>query len=249
MFPPSGFGYDRAITIFAPNGRLYQVEYSLEAVRRGTTAIGIRAKDGVVLVVEKRVTSLQESETIEKVFIVDEHVGAAIAGLTADARILIDNARLEAQTNKFLYDEPIDVELLTKKICDIKQAYTQRAGVRPFGVSLLIAGVDKEPQLFITDPSGAYWGYKAAAIGSGSQEVKTELEKDYKDDITLDEAVNLALRILKKVSKQKLDADHVEIACVSLKDKKFRILTSEEKMKYISKLAEKDEKSKNKGSK
>lgn len=122
MYPPSGFGYDRAITIFAPNGRLYQVEYSLEAVRRGTTAIGIRAKDGVVLVVEKRITPLQEPESIEKIFVIDNHVGVAIAGLTADARILIDNARIEAQSHRYLYDEPIDIEFLTKRICDLSNS-------------------------------------------------------------------------------------------------------------------------------
>ena len=236
MYPPSGFGYDRAITIFAPNGRLYQVEYSLEAVRRGTTAIGIRAKDGAVLVVEKRITPLQEPESIEKIFVIDDHIGVAIAGLTADARILIDNARVEAQSHRYLYDEPIDVELLTKRVCDLKQLYTQRAGVRPFGVSLLIAGVDKAPQLFMTDPSGAYWGYKAAAIGSGGHDAKTKLEEVYHDDISVDEALQLALKILFEVSQLKLTEENVEIAFVTVKDKKFRKLSDEEKKAYFDKI-------------
>lgn len=236
MYPPSGFGYDRAITIFAPNGRLYQVEYSLEAVRRGTTAIGIRAKDGVVLVVEKRVTPLQEPDSIEKIFIIDDHIGVAIAGLTADARILIDNARVEAQSHRYLYDEPIDVELLTKRVCDLKQLYTQRAGVRPFGVSLLIAGVDKVPQLFMTDPSGAYWGYKAAAIGAGGHDAKTKLEEAYHDDISVNEALQLALKILFEVSQLKLTEENVEIALVTVKDKKFKKLSDEEKKAYFEKI-------------
>lgn len=233
MYPPTGFGYDRAITIFAPNGRLYQVEYSLEAVRRGTTAIGIRASDGVVLVVEKRVSPLQEPSSIEKIFIVDSHVGVAIAGLTADARILIDNARVEAQSHRYLYDEPIDIELLTKRVCDIKQLYTQRAGVRPFGVSLLIAGVDREPQLFMTDPSGAYWGYRATAIGAGGHDAKMRLEESYNDNINVEDAIKLALKILSEVSQLKLTVDNVEIAYIKMVDKEFKKLSDEEKLEYL----------------
>lgn len=159
-------GYDRAITVFSPDGRLFQVEYAREAVKRGTTAAGIKAKDGVVLIVDKRITSrLIEAESIEKIFQIDEHIGVATSGLVADARALVDRARVEAQINMATYDEPIGVEVLSKKICDHKQTYTQYGGVRPYGTALLIAGVDdKHPRLFESDPSGALLEYKATAI-------------------------------------------------------------------------------------
>ncbi|MHA1754752.1 MAG: archaeal proteasome endopeptidase complex subunit alpha [Candidatus Odinarchaeia archaeon] len=234
MFGPPGMGYDRAITIFSPDGRLFQVEYAIEAVRRGTTAIGIRCDEGVVLAVEKRILDLQDPSSVEKIFLIDEHVGAAIAGLTADARILINQARIEAQINRLSYDELISIETLTKKICDLKQLYTQHAGVRPFGVSLLIAGADDEgSRLYMTDPSGAYWGYKAHAIGSGAEAAKDILEKEYKADFTLDESVNLALKALKTVMESDFDSNKVEIALIKSEEKKFKILKPEDVKKYI----------------
>lgn len=237
MFAAPGLGYDRAITIFSPDGRLFQVEYAIEAVRRGTTAIGVRCKDGVVLAVEKRILSLQDPESVEKIFVIDEHIGAAIAGLTADARVLVDQARVQAQVNRLTYDEPISVESLTKYIGDLKQVYTQHAGVRPFGVSFLIAGVDDGgPKLFMTDPSGTYWGYWATAIGAGSQKAKEILEKEYKKDINLEEGIKLALTALKAVLEGEFDATRVEIAIVDVKTRKFRKLSAEEVQKYIGML-------------
>ena len=237
MFAPPGMGYDRAITIFSPDGRLFQVEYAMEAVRKGTTAIGILVKDGVVCTVEKRILALQEPESVEKIFKIDNHVGCAIAGLTADARVLVDHARIQCQINKLTYDESIDIQMLTKKICDLKQLYTQHAGVRPFGVSLLIAGIDdKGPQLYLTDPSGAFWGYQANAIGSGAQTVQEALEKDYKADMTLDQAIILALKSLKQVIETELDSTKVEIAIAKTETKEFERLSSEDLEKYIKQL-------------
>ncbi|MHA1238599.1 MAG: archaeal proteasome endopeptidase complex subunit alpha [Candidatus Odinarchaeia archaeon] len=234
MFAPPGLGYDRAITIFSPDGRLFQVEYAIEAVRRGTTAIGIRCEEGVTLAVEKRVLPLQEPESVEKIFLVDDHIGAAIAGLTADARVLINHARLEAQINRLTYDEEISVEALTKKICDLKQLYTQHAGVRPFGVSLLIAGADDEgAKLYMTDPSGAYWGYKAQAIGSGAQAVKEILEEEYKEDLSLEDAIKLSLKALKKVIESNLDSTKVEIAIIKSDERKFKKLPPKTVQEYI----------------
>ena len=233
MFAPPGIGYDRAITIFSPDGRLFQVEYAIEAVRRGTTAIGIRCNDGVVLAVEKRVLKLQEPESVEKVFDIDTHVGAAIAGLTADARVLIDNARIQSQINRLYYNEAITIPTLTKKICDLKQLYTQHAGVRPFGVSLLVAGVDDVPRLFMTDPSGAFWGYKAQAIGSGAQTVREELEKEYKEEKSLEDSIIMALKVLNKVIEGDLDSTKAEIAYIKTKTKKFERLSVQELDKYI----------------
>ncbi|MEM4699491.1 MAG: archaeal proteasome endopeptidase complex subunit alpha, partial [Candidatus Nezhaarchaeales archaeon] len=172
MFAPPGLGYDRAITVFSPDGRLFQVEYALEAVRRGWTTLGVKCVEGVVLAVEKKkILPLVDPSSMEKIWKIDEHVGVAYAGLASDGRVLIDRARVEAQINRLIYDEPIDIEMLTRRISDLKQLYTQHAGVRPFGVSFLIAGVDKTgPKLFMTEPSGAYAGYYATAIGAGSQQ-------------------------------------------------------------------------------
>ncbi|WEU39739.1 MAG: archaeal proteasome endopeptidase complex subunit alpha [Candidatus Odinarchaeum yellowstonii] len=237
MFAQPGMGYDRAITIFSPDGRLFQVEYAIEAVRRGTTAIGIKTAEGVVLAVEKRVMTLQDPGSVEKIFVIDQHVGAAIAGLTADARILINQARIEAQINRLSYDEIISIETLTKKICDLKQLYTQHAGVRPFGVSLLIAGVDADgPKLFMTDPSGAYWGYKAQAIGAGAQTVKEMLEKEYKENLTLDASIKLALKALKQVIETEFSFNKLEIAVVKTEDRLFKILEPKEVKSYVESL-------------
>jgi len=236
MFTP-GFGYDRAITIFSPDGRLFQVEYALEAVKRGTTAVGVRCPEGVVLAVEKRIVPLQES--VEKIFIIDDHIGTAIAGLTSDARILVAEARLQAQLNKLNYDAPIPVEILTKKIGDLKQLYTQHAGVRPFGVALLIAGVDDYgPHLYVTDPSGTYWGYKATAIGAGASSAMEVLEKEYKDNLDIDSATLLALKSLKKAMGSEFDPKKVEVAVALMKTKKFEKLSPEEVEKYFQKLGE-----------
>ena len=236
MFAQPGMGYDRAITIFSPDGRLFQVEYAIEAVRRGTTAIGIVCSEGVVTAVEKRILALQEPESIEKIFKIDDHIGCSIAGLTADARVLVDHARIQSQINKLTYDEPIDTSMLTKKISDHLQLYTQHAGVRPFGVSLLIVGVnpDGTPKLFMTDPSGAFWGYLAQAIGSGAQTVRELLEKEYKKGLKLEDAIKLALKALKEVIESDLDSTKVEIAVIKNDTKKFEKLSDEALDGYIA---------------
>ncbi|MEE8401139.1 MAG: archaeal proteasome endopeptidase complex subunit alpha, partial [Candidatus Hydrothermarchaeaceae archaeon] len=139
MQPVPSMGYDRAITVFSPDGRLFQVEYAREAVKRGTTSLGIKYKDGIILAVDKRITSrLVEGASIEKIFQIDDNIGAVTSGLVADARVLIDRCRIECQLNRVTYNEPIDMGILTKKICDFKQLYTQHGGVRPFGVALLL---------------------------------------------------------------------------------------------------------------
>ncbi|MBE8539792.1 archaeal proteasome endopeptidase complex subunit alpha [Geoglobus acetivorans] len=229
-------GYDRAITIFSPDGRLYQVEYAREAVKRGATAIGIKTKEGVVVLADRRVGSrLLEADTIEKIYRIDSHICAATSGLVADARVLIARARLEAQINKLTYDEPIGVKELARKICDFKQQYTQYGGVRPFGVSLLIAGVDDEPKLFETDPSGALLEYKATAIGSGRNEVMEYFEKEYREDMSLDDAILLGLVAMGKAINSELDVEGIEVGTVRVDDKEFKLLTYEELGSYIEK--------------
>ncbi|WP_319509126.1 archaeal proteasome endopeptidase complex subunit alpha [uncultured Methanolobus sp.] len=233
-------GYDRAITVFSPDGRLFQVEYAREAVKRGTTAAGIKAKDGVVLLVDKRITSrLIEAESIEKIFQIDDHIGVATSGLVADARALVDRARVEAQVNMVSYDEPIGVEVIAKKICDHKQTYTQYGGVRPYGTALLIAGVDdSSPRLFETDPSGALLEYKATAIGAGRNAFMEIFEADYKADMDIDAAIMLGMKALYTSTEGKVDAATLELGVVTLEDRQFRKLSEEEVAAFVSRVRE-----------
>jgi len=231
-------GYDRAITVFSPDGRLFQVEYAREAVKRGTTAVGVKATDGVALLVDKRVTSkLLEAASIEKIFQIDDHIGAATSGLVADARVLIDRARTEAQINRVTYDEPIGLEDISKKICDFKYSYTQSGGVRPFGTALLIAGVDdNKAHLFETDPSGALLEYKATAIGSRRNETMELFDKKYRVDINLEDAILLGLEALLSTAEGIFNAATIEIGVVELSTRKFRELTYSEVENYVSKV-------------
>ncbi|WP_456468958.1 archaeal proteasome endopeptidase complex subunit alpha [Archaeoglobus sp.] len=233
-------GYDRAITVFSPDGRLFQVEYAREAVKRGATAIGIKCKDGVILIADKRVGSkLLEADTIEKIYKIDEHICAATSGLVADARVLIDRARIEAQINRLTYDEAITVKELAKRICDFKQQYTQYGGVRPFGVSLLIAGVDEVPKLYETDPSGALLEYKATAIGMGRNTVVEYFEKEYRPDMNFDEVLILGLVAMGKAIESELLAENIEVGCVKVEDRQFRDMTADELVPYIDRANEK----------
>jgi proteasome alpha subunit len=238
MFQQAGRGYDMAITQFSPEGRLFQVEYAIEAVRRGTTAIVCRNSNSVVFTVEKKSSELQEVIGSEKIFKVDDHIGVAIAGLTADARVLVDRARVQAQVNILNYDEKISVKDSTLNICEYLQLFTQNAGVRPFGVSFLIAGVDTngEASLYLTDPSGAMWGYKAFAIGSGATEARAYLEENYKEDISDEELKLLPLRTLKELMGDNLNKDTFDVAFIMKDEVKFKLLNEQEKEDLLSKL-------------
>ncbi len=233
---PSNMAYDRAITVFSPDGRLFQVEYAREAVKRGTTTVGLKFKDGVVLIVDKRISSrLIEPVSIEKIFRIDDHIGCATSGLVADARVLIDRARLDSQVNEITYNEKIQVKTLVKRICDFKQTYTQYGGVRPFGTALLIAGVDNTgARLFSTDPSGALMEYKASSEGAGRTGAMTFFEENYKEDLSLEDGVDMGIKALHKGNEGKINADAVEIGVV-VKGKNFDILTPEDTHNYITK--------------
>ena len=211
--------YDRAITVFSPDGRLYQVEYAREAVKRGTTAVGIKVKDGIVLLVDKRISSrLLESNSVEKIFRIDEHIGVASSGLVGDARALIDRARVEAQINRISYGEAIDVETLAKKLGDHMQTYTQFGGARPYGTALLIAGVsDGEFRLFETDPSGTLLEYKATGIGTGRPAVMKRFESEYDPDVTVADAVALGISALHDATEGKFELGTIEIGIVDQK--------------------------------
>jgi proteasome alpha subunit len=231
--------YDRGITIFSPDGRLYQVEYAREAVKRGTASIGIRAEDGVVLAVDKRIRSpLMERSSVEKIHKADDHVGIASAGHVADARQLIDFARRRAQVNQLRYGEPIGVETLTKEVTDHIQQYTQIGGARPFGVALIVGGVDKngEPRLFETDPSGTPYEWKALAVGADRGDIRDHLEEHYSEDIDLVEAVGLALRSLASVNDDGLRPEGVGLATIDAETERYRMLTDEEVEEYLDDL-------------
>lgn len=234
MYPVSPQAYDRAITVFSPDGRLFQVEYAKEAVRRGATAIGVVCSDGVVLVAYKNAqSSLILPESMKKVFEIDSHIAATASGLIADARRLIDVARLEAQRHRLAYSEPSTVESISKELCDLMQVYTQYGGIRPFGVSLLIAGIDDKPRLFEAEPSGALTGFRACAIGSGKKEVEEFFEKEYKESITVDEGITLAIKALKKTGDITLKPENLEISVASIKKKEFEQLQQKEIEKHL----------------
>ncbi|AHG02978.1 proteasome subunit alpha [Halobacterium sp. DL1] len=230
--------YDRGITIFSPDGRLYQVEYAREAVKRGTASIGVRTAEGVVLLVDKRTRSpLLEGSSVEKLHKVDDHVGAASAGHVADARQLIDFARQQSQVERVRYDEPIGVRTLTKEVTDHIQQYTQVGGARPFGVALLIAGVsDGEPRLFETDPSGTSNEWKAVAIGSDRSAIQEYLEDEYDADLTVDDGIDLALRALNEGREGALEGEGVGIAVVDAETATYRELDAEEAEAHIEEL-------------
>ncbi len=233
--------YDRAITVFSPEGRLYQVEYAKEAVKRGATAIGIVTKDGVVLIAHKNaVSKLIVPESLRKIFDLDTHIATVASGLVGDARRLIDYARLEAQRHTLTYDEPASVEHVAKEISDIMQFFTQYGGGRPFGVSLLIAGIDDKPMLFEAEPSGALTGFRAAAIGFGKKEAEELLEKEYSEAFTIDQGISTGIKVIKSVvgneeenKVKKLTPDLLEVAYASMSDKKFKHLSNDEISKYL----------------
>jgi proteasome alpha subunit len=235
MQPQYQMGYDRAITVFSPDGRLYQVEYAREAVKRGTTAVGIKCVEGVVLIVDKRVSSrLLEASSIEKIFKIDEHIGVASSGLVGDARSLVDRARIESQINRVTYDEKIDVEALSKKLCDHMQTYTQFGGARPYGTALLIAGIsDGECRLFETDPSGTLLEYKATGIGIGRPAAMKLFEEEYNYDATVSDAIILGLKALRDATEGKFDVNTVEIGVIEMTNPVFRKMSKDEVASFV----------------
>ncbi|WP_144901488.1 archaeal proteasome endopeptidase complex subunit alpha [Halobellus captivus] len=228
--------YDRGITIFSPDGRLYQVEYAREAVKRGTASIGVRTPEGVVLAADKRSRSpLMEPTSVEKIHKADDHAGIASAGHVADARQLIDFARRQAQVNHLRYGEAIGIETLTKNVTDHIQQYTQVGGARPFGVALLIGGIENgEPRLYETDPSGTPYEWKAVSIGADRGDLQDHLEENFADDLTLDEGVGLALRAIASTNDDELASDGVDVATVSTETEAFVELTNDEIATYIA---------------
>ncbi|ERH05002.1 MAG: proteasome endopeptidase complex, archaeal, alpha subunit [uncultured archaeon A07HR60] len=212
--------YDRGITIFSPDGRLYQVEYAREAVKRGTASVGVRTDSGVVIAADKRSRSpLMEPDSVEKLHKADDHIGIASAGHVADARQLIDFARQQAQVNRLRFGEPVGVETLTKNITDNIQQYTQVGGARPFGVSLIVAGIKNgEPRLFETDPSGTPYEWKALSIGANRDETREYLEEEFEEELSLKGGMSLALEALDLNDDTELTPEGVAVATVTSDD-------------------------------
>jgi proteasome alpha subunit len=230
-----GREYDEAITIFSPEGRIYQVEYALELVKRGAPVAGVVTKEGVVLAaVEVLRSSLEDPRFSKKIYELDDHVATAISGNSPDARVLVREARLVCQGHRLTYDEPIGIESLTSSLGDLLQQYTQNAGVRPFGVSMIISGIDVTGcRMLSIDPSGSYRGYKATALGMNNEKARELLEKKYREDMKLDEAIRLSVEAIRTAYQNELKAENINISVITAASKVFRKLEDEEIKKYL----------------
>jgi len=235
--------YDRGTNIFSPDGRLYQVEYAREAIKRGTASVGVRTADGAVLAADRQVRSpLVEEQSIEKLHRIDDHIAVASAGHVADARQLVDFAREQAQVNRLRYDEPVSVESLAKEVTDYIQRFTQSGGVRPFGVALAMAGIDPDgtPRLFETDPSGTPYEWKATTIGSERETLQGFLEDEYRTDLDLDGGITLALETLAQ-SNEDIDPEAVEVSVVDTETRSVRSLEADAIDSHLAELEGSDE--------
>lgn len=223
-------GYDRAITLFSPDGRLLQVEYAKKTVKQGSTAIAFICKEGIAFIVDKRVVdSLVLPETLEKIWKVDDHLGATASGIVSDARILIERAQLIAQQHRVTYDSSIDVLSVVKDISNINQACTQSGGLRPFGVSILFAGIDVDtPKLYEVDPAGIFFGYYAKAIGENDAEVEEIIKKDYNYSMSINDVTKLGVKALAKVLGDNFDVKRIDCAHITVKDRKFVKLSKDD---------------------
>jgi proteasome alpha subunit len=225
-------GYDMTPTMYSPDGRIYQVEYAIETVKRGAIAIGLQSKDGVIMAVEEKSRDLQVEDITQKIFQVDDHIGIAAAGYIPDARILVDSARFFSQSNKLTYDESVEVETVAKHLADQSHQFTQYSGVRPFGVALIIAGVDRKgTRVFVTDPSGTYVPYAAVAIGGNSDEVTDFLEKNYKTEMSMDDAISMAISAINLKSDEK-GVKHIRMSKIKSDSKQFEKVSNDELKKY-----------------
>lgn len=229
----SSRGYDMTPTMYSPDGRIYQVEYAMETVKRGTLALGIKTKEGVIMAVEEKPRALQTSNITQKIFQIDFHIGVAAAGYIPDARVQVENARLFSQGTKLTYDEAVEVETVAKHLADQSHQFTQYSGVRPNGVALIIAGVDmKGESVYLTDPSGTFIQYAAVAIGAGSDEVNSFLEKNYDFDMGLEDAATLAIAAINIKAEKKDGVDHIKMAKVTSKNKEFEKISESDIKNY-----------------
>lgn len=228
-------GYDRTSAIFSPDGHLLQVEYAEKTVRLGSSSIGLVGTDGVVIVADKRVKDkLMVADSSAKIFEIDSHISATAAGILSDARVLLEKAQIMAQQHKVTYDSPVDTESLVKEIANVKQAYSQYGGARPFGVALLFAGVDSDnsKNLFVTDVTGNYFGYRATAIGENDEKIKELLRKDYNEKLDVEGCMRLALDVFKRILGKSFEISRFEASYID-KNKTFKRLAGDELRKFL----------------
>ncbi len=226
-------GYDMTPTMYSPDGRIYQVEYAMETVKRGTLAIGICSKEGVIMAVEEKPRTLQTTSVTQKIFQVDFHIGVAAAGYIPDARVQVDSARFFSQGNKMTYDESVEVATVAKHLANQSHQFTQYSGVRPNGVSLIIAGIDQKGEsIYVTDPSGTYVQYAAIAIGADSDDVNEFLEKHYNPDMSLDDAASLAIAAINLKAEQKNGINDVKMAKITTEAKLFEKVSESDLQNY-----------------
>ncbi|KAJ4821222.1 Proteasome subunit alpha type [Rhynchospora pubera] len=242
----TGAGYDRHITIFSPEGRLYQVEYAFKAVKAaGVTSIGVRGKDSVCVVTQKKVPDkLLDQTSVTHLFPITKYLGLLATGMTADARSLVSQARNEAAEFRFKWGYEMPVDVLSKWIADKAQVYTQHAYMRPLGVASMVLGIDEEkgPQLFKCDPAGHFFGHKATSAGLKEQEAINFLEKKMKNDaaFSYDETVQTAISALQSVLQEDFKATEIEVGVVAEKDPVFRVLSTEEIDEHLTAISERD---------
>ncbi len=226
-------GYDMTPTMYSPDGRIYQVEYAIETVKRGTLAIGISSKQGVIMAVEEKPRTLQTSNITQKIFQVDYHIGVAAAGYIPDARVQVDGARFFSQGNRMTYDESVEVATVAKHLADQAHQFTQYGGVRPNGVSMIIAGIDQKGEsIYVTDPSGTYIQFSAIAIGASSDDVNAFLEKHYKEDLSLEDAAALAIAAINLKTEAKDGVNNIKMAKITTKAKIFEKVSESDLQNY-----------------
>jgi proteasome alpha subunit len=228
-------GYDRAITMFSPDGRLLQVEYAKKTVQLGNTAIGMVCKDGVLLVTDKRIVDkLVVPEAVEKIWQIDDHVMTTAAGILSDARVLVERSQEKAAGYRITYDSPIDILSIVKDICNLAQYCTQSGGLRPFGVSMLIAGYDVDgKKLFQTDPTGLYNQWKATVIGEGEEDVQAILHKEYKEDLTVEQGLKIAVGALKKFLGEAFEIERVDAGVIMGESKTMERVSRDKIVKLV----------------
>lgn len=223
-------GYDRTATMFTPEGHLLQVEYAEKTVRLGSTSIAMKCKDGVLILADKRIDDkLIVKESASKIYEIDSHIISSIAGIVSDARVLIERAQILAQQNRLTYDSAIEPELIIKEISSMKQQFTQYGGARPFGVSVVIAGIfDESGKVFSSDVTGNYFEYYATAIGENDSKIKELLREKYKRDLTIKQGIKIALEIFKEIKGEKFDLEKFELAYMENKENKIIKLEGKE---------------------
>jgi len=227
-------GYDRAATMFSPDGHLLQVEYAEKTVRFGSASIGMVCKDGVVIVADKRIRDkLISPESAHKVFEIDTHLMSTFAGMLADARVLIDQAQVLAQQNRVTYGSPIEPVSVVRMLADRKQAFTQYGGARPYGVSLMLAGVNKgKCHLYTSDVMGGYFAYKANSIGEYDEKIKEILRKDFKEGMSIDEGIKFSMKIFKDILGKNFDLNRFEVGYITLADEKLKKLQGDDLKRF-----------------